>query len=44
MLLKFKRLVELSGKRIMELTCLDDAIDMEESVDLWINKVLAVVQ
>jgi sulfite reductase alpha subunit-like flavoprotein len=39
-----KRLVELSGKRIMELTCLDDATDMEESVDMWINKVIAVVQ
>ena len=39
-----KRLAELSGKRIMELTCLDDATDMEESVEIWINKVIDVIK
>ncbi len=39
-----KRLAELSGKRIMELTCIDDATDMEESVGIWINKVIDVLQ
>lgn len=39
-----KRLAELSGKRIMELTCVDDATDMEESVENWINKVINVIQ
>jgi sulfite reductase alpha subunit-like flavoprotein len=39
-----KRLAELSGKRIMELTCVDDATDMEESVGIWINKVIDVIQ
>jgi sulfite reductase alpha subunit-like flavoprotein len=39
-----KRLAELSGKRIMELTCVDDATDMEESVENWINKVIDVIQ
>ena len=39
-----KRLAELSGKRIMELTCVDDATDMEESVEIWINKVIDVIK
>jgi len=39
-----KRLAELSGKRIMELTCVDDAFDMEESVEFWIKKVIDVIQ
>ena len=39
-----KRLAELSGKRIMELTCVDDATDMEESVGIWINKVTDIMQ
>ena len=39
-----KRLTELSGNRIMELTCVDDATDMEESVEMWINKVIDVIQ
>jgi sulfite reductase alpha subunit-like flavoprotein len=39
-----KRLAELSGKRIMELTCVDDATDMDESVEIWINKVIVVLQ
>lgn len=39
-----KRLAELSGKRIMELTCVDDATDMDESVENWINKVIDVIQ
>ena len=39
-----KRLAELSGKRIMELTCVDDATDMDESVENWINKVINVIQ
>jgi sulfite reductase alpha subunit-like flavoprotein len=39
-----KRLAELSGKRIMELTCVDDATDMEESVENWIHKVIDVIQ
>ena len=39
-----KRLAELSGKRILELTCIDDATDMEESVGIWINKVIDVIQ
>lgn len=38
-----KRLAELSGNRIMELTCLDDATDMEESVEIWINKVIDIM-
>jgi sulfite reductase alpha subunit-like flavoprotein len=38
-----KRLAELSGNRIMELTCVDDATDMEESVEIWINKVIDIM-
>lgn len=38
-----KRLEELSGNRIMELTCVDDATDMEESVEIWINKVIDIM-
>lgn len=38
-----KRLAELSGERIMELTCMDDATDTDESVDLWINKVIHII-
>jgi sulfite reductase alpha subunit-like flavoprotein len=38
-----KRLAELSGKRIMELTCVDDATDMDESVEIWIKKVIDIV-
>jgi hypothetical protein len=39
-----KRLAELYGNRIMELTCVDDATDMEESVEMWIKKVIDVIQ
>jgi methionine synthase reductase len=39
-----KRLSELSGNRIMELTCVDDATDMDESVEIWVNKVVGVIQ
>jgi sulfite reductase alpha subunit-like flavoprotein len=39
-----KRLAELSGKRIMELTCVDDATDMDESVEIWIKKVVDALQ
>ena len=39
-----KRLAELSGNRIMELTCVDDATDMEESVGIWINKVIDIMR
>lgn len=39
-----KRLSELSGNRIMELTCVDDANDMEEYVDMWLNKVIDVIK
>lgn len=39
-----KRLAELSGHRIMELTCIDDATDTDESVDAWINKVIDILQ
>lgn len=35
-----KRLAELSGQRITELTCVDDATDTDELVDAWINKVI----
>ena len=38
-----KRLAELSGERIMELTCIDDATDTDESVDAWINKVIDII-
>ena len=39
-----KRLTELSGKRILELTCIDDATDMEESVGIWIHKVIDIMR
>ena len=39
-----KRLAEMSGIRLMELTCVDDATDMDESVESWINKVIDVIQ
>lgn len=35
-----KRLAEMSGTRMMELTCVDDATDMDEHVETWINKVI----
>ena len=38
-----KRLAELSGERIMELTCIDDATDTDESVDALINKVTDII-
>ena len=38
-----KRLSELSGERIMELTCIDDATDTDELVDAWINKVIQTI-
>jgi len=39
-----KRLAEMSGTRMMELTCVDDATDMDEHVEIWIHKVLTVLR
>ena len=38
-----KRLVEMSGTRMMELTCVDDATDMDEHVEIWINTVITLL-
>ena len=38
-----KRLAELSGERIMELTCVDDAADMENTIGIWINTVIDII-
>jgi len=39
-----KRLAEMSGIRMMELTCLDDATDMDEQVEIWMNNVITILR
>lgn len=39
-----KRLEELGGTRMLELTCVDEASGLEEPVDNWIDKVINLIK
>lgn len=38
-----KRLFELGGKRVLDLTCADEAVGLEETVERWKDQILAVL-
>jgi sulfite reductase alpha subunit-like flavoprotein len=38
-----KRLVELGGKRVLDLYCADEATNLEETVEEWKEKVFEVI-